>query len=527
MVDFSAFDLSHSNGLTCHEGQLVPVLCREVYPNDTFKWSADAFLRFMPMVAPMMTDVNVRLHAWFVPNRLIFDGWEDFITGGKDGIDSQLWPYVTAPSGGFAVGSLADYLGYPTGVAGIEVSALPFRAYDLIYNTWYRDENLVSELTISKAAGSDTTTSLDLKRCAWNKHGLTGLLPFAQRGPKTYLPLGIEAPVIGDGNGLGLTNGTLNFDLYGRSDKDMAMLHKNTGSAGVPIGTDYGSSTVNAGSNGVIGVSTDKAMSGMKVDLEEASSVSVDDFNIAIQVQRFLQKNAFGGARYIESILNHFGKRSSDSRLQRPEFLGGGKCRLDVSEVLQTSSTDSTSPQGNMSGRGVAYMNSPHFLRNFEEHGWIIVLMSIMPKASYSQGLEHQFMRKTRLEYCWPVFAKLGPQAKKNVEVYAQAPTVVDSDGNPVNDGTFGYEPRYEELRHIDSTFHGQFKSTLAYWHQGRVFANLPQLNEQFITCNPDKRIFAVTDANEDECIVKIDHNIEAIRPFPKNGYPGPIGYMG
>ena len=383
MVDFSAFDLSHSRGLTCHEGQLIPVLCREVLTNDTFKWQGDVFLRFMPMVAPMMTDVSVRLHAWFVPNRLLFDGWEDFITGGKDGDDSQLWPYVVAPEGGFAVGSLADHLGFTTGVAGLEVSALPFRAYDLIYNAWYRDENLVDELTISKAAGLDTTTNTDMQRCAW-KDSLTRLLPFAQRGEKVFLPLGTEAPVIGNGKGLVVSNGTLNFDLYGRSDKDMTMIHKNTGTTSVDIGTDYSSSTANAGSNGVLGVSTDAKMSGLKADLSNASSVSVDDFNIAIQVQRFLQKNAFGGARYIECLLNHFDKRSSDSRLQRPEFLGGGKCRLDVSEVLQTSSTDETSPQGNMSGRGVAYMNTPHFMRNFEEHGWVIVLMSIVPKSSYS-----------------------------------------------------------------------------------------------------------------------------------------------
>ena len=387
MVEFSGFDLSHTRDLTCHMGQLVPVLCEEVLPNSTWKWNAENFMRLMPLVAPMNQQVDMYMHAWYVPNRLIFDGWEDFITGGKNGTDSQTWPYVTAPSGGFAVGSLADHLGFETGVAGIQVSALPFRAYGLIYNSWYRDENLQNELVIAKTAGSDTTTNTTLQRRNWNKEMVTGALPFAARGPQTYLPLGIDAPV--------------------KAANDIS--HFNTGEIKMykADGTAIGSKLLGSNSSAILGY--DDHYSSMnvagttrfslKTDLTNASAVTVDDFNIAIQIRRFLQKNAIGGARYIECLMNHFDKRSSDARLQRPEFLGGGRCPTNISEVLQTSSTDSTSPQGNMSGRGVAYMNTPHFLRNFEEHGWVIVLLSIMPKASYCQGLRRQFTRKTRLDY--------------------------------------------------------------------------------------------------------------------------------
>lgn len=525
MVEFSGFDLSHTRDLTCHEGELVPVLCEEVLPNSTWKWNAENFMRLMPLVAPMNQQVDMFMHAWYVPNRLLFDGWEDFITGGKDGTDSQTWPYVTAPSGGFAVGSLADHLGFETGVTGLQVSAFPFRAYGLIYNTWYRDENLQSELAISKAAGSDTTTNTTLQRRNWKKDMVTGALPFAARGPQTYLPLGISAPVVGNGMALGMTNGTNNYG----TTLDSSRILCNASVYGQPVSTTGASG---ASSVGVVGLTKDGEKSGVEADLTEASAVTVDDFNIAIQIRRFLQKNAIGGARYIECLMNHFDKRSSDARLQRPEFLGGGRCPTNISEVLQTSSTDATSPQGNMAGRGVAYMNTPHFLRNFEEHGWVIVLLSIMPKASYCQGLRRQFTRKTRLDYPWPVFAKMGFQKILNQEVAALPPTVVDSDGNPVNEGTYGYEPMYEECRHIPSTYHGQMKSTLAFWHQGRILDTNSQtqavpLNSQVITCNPDKRVFAVTDPNEDECIVHINHTIHAILPLPKNGYPGPIGYMG
>lgn len=515
----NAFDLSHDHKLTCHMGKLVPVMCEEVCPGDVWRWNADVLLRLMPLVAPMMHDVNVFLHAFYVPTRILFDGFESFVTGGEDGNDNTTWPYVTAPSTtGFAVGSLADYLGLPTGVPDIQVSALPFRACAKIYNDWYRDENLVSKVALSTAAGSDTTTTTSMQTRAWSKDYFTGSLPWAQRGTPTYLPLGVSAPVMTSSTSSDVTNWTpLKF---ASTTNNAAPLSSNDLSVQASTGI------LKANQSSTPSLTTSSfAPNNLITDLTSATAVTINDLRTAFQIQRFLEKNARGGARYIEWLLSHFGVRSSDARLQRSEYLGGGKCPISVGEVLQTSSSDSTSPQGNMAGRAISYQNVPSFTKTFEEFGYIVCFMSIMPRASYQQGLRRMWTRKTRWDYPLPVFAHLGNQAVKNQEIYAQAPTVVDSDGNVVNDQTFGYQERYEELRRIPSTVHGQFRSTLNYWHMGRIFNSLPQLNQSFIECTPTKRVFAVTDPNEDECIVQIHHNIQAIRRYPKYGAPGLIDH--
>ena len=511
----NAFDLSHDHKLTCNMGYLVPCLCMEVCPGDVFRWNADMFLRLMPLLAPIMHDVDVYVHCFFDPSRLEFDGFESFITGGPEGNDSQLWPHITAPADtGFAVGSLADYLGLPTGVPGIQVSALPFRAYARIYNEWYRDQNLIDPLPISMAAGEDTITNTTLQKRAWHKDYFTGSLPWAQRGETVYLPLGLNAPVYSSTPGAGPI-----FTFSGDSVQGGRVLS-------VVYEPDTSKNQVNL---------TDVAVPGEQVlqwsqpnlltDLRAATAVGVNDVRVAFQIMRFMEKNARGGARYIEWLLSHFGVRSSDSRLQRPEYLGGGKCPVTISEVLQTSSTDATSPQGNMAGRAVAGQSAPQFTKYFEEFGYLIGILSIMPRASYQQGLPRMWTRKTRYDYPLPVFSHLGNQEVKNQEIYAQSPTVLGSDGQPANDGTFGYQERYEELRRQPSTVHGQFRSSLNFWHMGRIFDNLPQLNKQFVECDATKRIFAVTDQSEDSCIVQIHHNIQAIRRFPKYGDPGFIDH--
>lgn len=238
-----------------------------------------------------------------------------------------------------------------------------------------------------------------------------------------------------------------------------------------------------------------------------------------------MEKNARGGARYIEWLLNHFGVRSSDARLQRAEYLGGGKCGALVTEILQTSETTATSPQGNMAGRGIAGMNTLSFQRRFEEYGWVIGIVSVMPKASYSQGLKIQFCRENRYEEYLPVFAHLGNQEMKNKNLYLQASTVLNAAGTQVNEDTFGYQERNEELRRSYDEIAGQFRTTLKHWHQGRIFASLPTLSKQFIECTPDKRVFAVTDPNEDECLLQINHHLVGIRPVPKFGSPGLIDH--
>lgn len=501
----NAFDLSHDHKLTCPMGKLIPVMCEEVAPGDVWRWNAGVFLRLMPMLAPMMHDVNVYLHAFNVPSRLLQKDFESFITGGPEGDDETPWAYVKAPEGGFAVGSLADYLGLPTGVGNIEVSALPFRAYNMIYNEWYRDQNLIDPVEISDGNGLDETTSLDLQRRAWHKDYFTGALPWAQRGEPTYLPLGISAPVVGNNEiprfKTDLTSPNALYMSFGPSSGDVRNVcieNVSTINQGEPIKFSYGST-------------------GLETDLTQATALTINDMRVAFQIQRFMEKNARGGARYIEWLLNHFGVRSSDARLQRPEYLGGGRCPINISEVLQTSSTDGTSPQGNMAGRGISYQNVPQFTKTFEEYGYIICMLSIIPKASYQQGIRRLWTRKNRFDYPLPVFAHLGNQEVKNKEIYAQ--------GTEADEGTFGYQERYEELRRIPSSVHGQFRTTLDYWHMGRKFDSLPQLSKEFVECNPTKRVFAVTDENEDSCIIQIHHNVNAIRRFPKYGNPGLIDH--
>lgn len=510
----SVFDLSHEHKLTCDMGKLIPIFCEDVLPGDTFKVKTDIVVRLQALLAPIMHRVDVFTHFFFVPNRLIFDKWEDFITGGEDGTDNTVAPTITAPStNGFAVGSLADYFGIPTGVPSLEVSALPFRAYDLIYNEWYRDENIIPEVNISTSAGADSTTSTTLLSRAWEHDYFTKCLPWTQRGSQVSLPLGGgSVPVTyqaAPDNSLYYKSSSTNANWNGKP------VRVNGPSSGYMLGDHLYSST--PFSSGSTSYGTGGA--DLVVDLSSATSSTINNLRQAFKVQQFMEISARGGARYIESILSHFGVKSSDYRLQRPVYLGGGRSPIVISEVLQTSSTSGTQALGDMGGHGFSAQRTHEFTRFFEEHGWIIGIMSIMPRTSYQQGLNRMWSRSTRYEYYWPIFAHLGEQGVLNKEIYAQNPSVVDSAGVSVNEKVFGYLPRYQEYRERESQVHGQMRSTLDFWHMGRIFSSLPELNANFINSDPTKRIEAVT--NEDNCLVNIYHNVKAIRPIPKKGVPG------
>lgn len=496
----NVFDLSHEYLATCNMGQLLPVELIEVVPGDTFKQVTNMYMRLEALIAPLLSRCDVRFHSFYVPNRIIFDGWQDYITGGKDGNDETVKPYMVSPEGGYKVGSLADYLGVPTGVGGLKHSALPFRAYTLIYNEWFRDENLINLLALSTAAGLDTTTNTTLQNSCWEKDYFTSALPTPQRGPSATLPFATTAPIVPDGDG------TLRFNT-------------GTGTQGSQIWAAQTSKSVDFINEGLARQQPLRYESGLAADLSQASAVTVNQMRLTFQIQKFMEKNMRGGARLVEWTLSHFGVRIPDATLQRPEYIGGGRSPIFITPVEQTSSTDATSPQGNLAGRGVASSANLRFMKSFVEQGWIMTLMTIVPRTAYSQGLHRMWSRETRFDEYVPVFAHLGEQEVLNKEIYAQ--------GNSDDDGIFGYNDRYAELRHIPSSVHGQFRpgQSLDYWTLGRQFSSLPQLNGDFVTADPSRRIFAVTDESVDTIEVQLLHRIKAIRPLPKYGNPGLIDH--
>lgn len=496
----SMFDLTHERKYTCDMGALVPSFVQEVLPGDTFKCLTNAVVRLSPLLAPMMHRVDIFTHYYFVPYRLLWNNWQSFITGGEDGTDASVFPTVSSGASGKAPGTLWDYMGCPTNwtddssashtVANFAVSALPFRAYNMIYNEWYRDQNLVDPVAISLADGVDTTTNLNLLYRAWEKDYFTSALPWPQKGPDVLLPIGTSAPVKYD-----------NFSGSTASDGTYVVVNGSSDSAGE---LKYSSSAGSGGSP-----LPNPSVNNLSADLTSATAVSINDLRLANRVQQWQERNARGGSRYIESILAHFGIRSSDARLQRPEYLGGGRSPIVVSEVLQTSSTDSVSPQANMAGHGFAAGGMVPFKKSFEEHGIILGITSVLPRTAYMQGSPRMFNRRTRYDFFWPLFANLGEQSILTKEIFASAESP---------DSVFGYAPRYDEYRHAESSVHGDFKGNLDFWHMARKFDSTPSLTSSFVTANPTKRVFATTETNS--VYVQLLNQCTAFRPLPKRGVP-------
>lgn len=530
----SKFDLSHEHKLTCDMGKLVPVMCTEVMPGDTFSCNSDMFLRLMPLASPMMHRVDCYVHYFFVPTRLVWNEWDTFLTGGPNGDLEPVYPYLVAGTGiNPAIGELSDYFGIPRSLnAGLHINALPFRAYNLIFNEWYRDETLIEPKVVNTSSGEDTGAVYDVWRRAWKKGYFESALPWTQRGTAAQVPFEGSAPVVSLNGVETRVNVAEQFaydnGAYRPADTKRAILGSSSATApagtsyqpnGVPASAVYNGSAV-YGNN--VGTNYDQTtwanvpnFTGLVAALSESGlGIDIRDLRLASAVQRFLEKNARGGVRYIEWLYSHFGVRSSDARLQRPEYLGGGKSPIVIGEVLQNSETNTT-PQGWMAGQAVSAQKSLGWTRSFEEYGYVIGILSIMPRATYEQGLPRMWSRFGRYDQILPAFAGIGDQGVPIKELYANS-----DDPEKV----FGYVPRYEECRRIPSTVHGDFRldgGTLGYWHMGRYFEDEPVLSGDFVECKPTNRVFAVEDAQYQKCLVDIYHNLTAIRPLPRNGVPG------
>lgn len=488
------FDLSHEKKLSCNMGELVPVLLQEIVPGDKFRVNTELLVRFAPMKAPMMHRVNVFTHFFFVPTRLLYADWEKFITGGVTGTESPAFPLMEiseASKALFAQGTLADYLGIPSPPAAVVtnplyVSALPFRGYQLIYNEYYRDQTLHTPVALTKdgvVAGAERDAITTLRKRCVTKDYFSSALPWAQRGGEVMLP----------------TESVITY-------KDPAVVKFQ----GLPA-----SGALSGGADGHLDVA---GLGDGTIDNIDSidEQITVNELRRAIKLQEWLEKNARAGSRYIEQIFAHFGVKSSDARLQRPEYLGGGKSPVVISEVLQTSKTD-VSPQGHMAGHGISVGNTHQFKRFFEEHGYVIGIMSVLPAQSYQQGLPKMFSRTDKFDYYWPEFAKLGEQEVKKKEIYAAYT------GANTNEDLFGYQSRYSEYKYNPSTVHGDFKDTLSYWHMGNIYNSCPALNAAFVEANPTHRIFAVEDPSYDKLYVQLYNNVKAIRPMPIFGEPSLI----
>lgn len=488
----NSFDLSHDVKFSGTMGKLIPTLIQEVLPGDSFKINSENLIRFAPMVSPVMHSIKCFTHYFFVPNRIVFDKWEDFISPDLSKETPPAWPYIAPSSGNSATdkGTLWDYLGLPspipTGVTNLAVSVLPFAAYQKVYNEYYRDQNLISEIDVTVTAGNngakfDNFTGLRTR--AWMHDYFTAALPFQQKGPAVNIPID-----------------------YG----DAVFPIRNAGSAGSIAFSGGGSTNVLAADSGSGPITTNTLYGNMKDAQGVGMQSTISDLRLAMRLQEWFELAARGGSRYVEQLKVFWNVNSSDKRLNRPEFLGGTRVPVVISEVLQTSSSDGTTPQGTMAGHAISGSYGNTIRYRAEEHGFIIGIMSVMPNTAYQQGIHRMWSRDSWEDYAWPQFAHLSEQPILNKELY------VANDGK--NDDTFGFIPRYSEYRYTPSRVAGDFRDTLSFWHLGRQFTNRPLLNKDFIECNPSKRIFAVTTGDNLWCHTY--HKIRVKRALPQYGVP-------
>lgn len=480
--------LSHYKLATLEMGKLIPISAFEVLPGDTIQQATSALVRMSPLLAPVMHPVQVRIHHWYVPYRVLWPQWEDFITGGPDGKDATSLPIVNINIAR-GKGSLADYFGMVAPPSGsYNVIAFPFYAYNLIWNEFYRDQDLETERPLTSPSPANV---------AWEKDYFTSARPWTQKGDDVTIPLGGTAPVLGIG---------VDF-LDPQFSKSNVSARQSDGATSVyanAMENRSGGTSENPSEKILIERMAAGSYPNIRVDLSQAdAAASVNDFRKAFALQRYQEARARYGSRYTE-YLRYLGVRSSDARLQRPEYLGGGKQTISFSEVLQTGPDASDEGVAQMKGHGIAAMRSRRYRRFFEEHGVVLSLVSVRPKTIYTQALHRQWMRRTKEDFWQKELEHIGQQEVWSGEVYPQ-----DSAAE-ANYQTFGYQDRYAEYRNIPSTVAGDFRDTLNHWHLARSFAGLPALNGNFVQADPSKRIFA--EQSEDALWCMFNHSIQARR---------------
>lgn len=459
------FNLSHDKLFTCDLGELIPAGLVEVLPGDDVEHHLNAVVRTQPLLSPVMHQCDIRIHHFFVPMRLLWSEWENFITGGPTGTSLPPFPTITMPGGGGAViGSLADYLGIPTAVASLVVNAMPFRAYDLIWNEFFRDQDVDTALIVSTASGADVTTSTVLQNCSWEKDYFTSSRATEQKGPTVTIPLGATAPVR-----INPITGAL---LPGRV---------RIASTGLPALS--GVITTDAVGDLTVGVkSTYDPMGSLVADLATATGVSVNVLRQSLAAQRLAERRLRKGSRY-EDMLRDYGVGNLDARLDKPEYLGGGRETIQFSEVLQTAA-DGANPVATLRGHGIAALKSNQYRRAIPEHGYILTVFSVRPKTVYFQGLNRLWNRRVKEDFFQPEFQHIGQQSILNKELYAAHTTP---------DGVFGFQDKYDEYRAIPNSLSGEFRTTvLNFWHLAREFSANPALNPTFVKCVPSERVFPV-----------------------------------
>lgn len=538
----SVFDRSHVYKTTFNEGQLIPYFVDEVIPGDTFTLNPVEFCRLATPVVPFMDNIYIESFFFFVPSRLVYDKWVNLCGEQENPEDSTDYLVPTVSLTGDMTNKLPDYMGIACASGtfnNISVNCLPFRSYWLIWNEWFRDENLQKSVKVSK--GESNTVLEPMGQSTANpNYGLpsgvsnwydpaprgkrydyfTGALPWPQKGPAVDLPLGQTATIDGVS-----ALGTSVQHFGGMTNVPFSAVSSNSGSSGVthyPIGRSGSSGGVS-----VVDVTADtivkmpSSSNPWSVNLTSATAITINSLRQAFMLQRYYEIDARGGTRYTEKLQAHFGVTNPDARLQRPEFLGSHSSMMNINPVTQTSSTDSTTPQGNLAAYGLNAQRYHAFTKSFSEFGYVIGLINVRADLTYQQGVNKMWLRSDVLDFYWPSFAHLGEQAIQNIEIYCQ--------GNEDDKKVFGYQERYAEYRYKPSLITGQFRSTykepLDIWHLSQKFATLPTLSDEFIQDHPPiSRVVAVP--SYPHFLLDVKFNLKCIRPMPMYGIPGMMGHF-